>query len=113
MLAGPIAQLASLLRGRIGAPVRAGQEHDGDVAGGGRRLQLGAELEPARPRHVDVENDHVRSATPDPSARNHSAFGFVHGDVGDLERRLQQSAKGRIVVYEQDPQSAVPSFPRT
>ncbi len=104
---------SDLLRGRLGAPVRAGQEHDRDVAGGRCRLQLGTELEARRPRHVDVEDNDVRSAALDPPARSDGAFGFVHGYVGDLERRLQQGAKGRIVVYEQNPQRAVPSFPRT
>ena len=95
----------------LGAALRAGQEDDRDVAGRRRRLQLGTELEPGRSRHVDVEDDHVRPGSTDLPARSDGILGFDHGDVGDLERRPQQGAKRRIVVYQQDPQRAVPPFP--
>ena len=102
-----------LLRGCFGAALRAGQEHDRDVTRGRRSLQLGTELEAARPGHVDVEHDHVRPGAPDLPPRSSGVFGFDHGYIGDLERRLQQGAKCRIIVYQQDPQRAVPPFPGT
>ena len=95
---------ADLLRLCAGAAVRAGQEHDRDLAGFRRGLQLGTELEPGRAGHVDVEHDHVRPGTADLPAGSGGVFGFDNCDVGNLERRLHQSAKCRIVVDEQDPQ---------
>jgi hypothetical protein len=40
-------------------------------------------------------------------------LGFDHCDVGDLERRPQQSAKRRIVVDQQDSQRGGASLSRT
>ena len=104
---------AGLLRRCAGSALRAGQEHDRDVASRRCRLQLGTELEAGCPGHVDVEHDHVRPRVADLAPGTGGIFGFDNGDVGNLERRLQQSAKRRIVVDQQDPQGAAPPFPET
>jgi len=81
------------------------------VAGGS--LQLDTELDPGRAGHIDVEHDHVRPGAANLPPGSSGIFGFDNGDVGDLERRLQQSAKSRIVVDQQNPQARCLPFPET
>ena len=61
-------------------------------------LQLGAELEPRRARHVHVEDDDVRPGSANPPARGVGAVCLLDIDVRDLERRPQQRSERGIVV---------------
>src|SRR5205814_9570289 len=75
-------------------------------------LQLLTELEPAGARHVDVEDYDVGPCRADAATRGVGAVGFVHVDVGDLERRPQQRPERWIVIDQQDSQAAgPPGFP--
>jgi hypothetical protein len=67
----------------------AGQKHDRDLRRRGIALQLAAEVEPGRPRHVHVEDDDVRPCRAEALARDGRAAGLDHVDVGDVERRAE------------------------
>ena len=104
---------SGLLRGRIARRPPSRSEHDPGYRAWPVRLSARRKAQPGRSRHVDVENDHVRPTTPDLPARNHSVFGFVHGYVGNLERRLQQECKAQMSSSAAGSANAVPPFPRT
>ena len=102
---------ARALRIGAGSTVRACEQDNRDVLRLGRALELRAQLQSGRAGHLDVEHDHVGARGLDPSARDVRTLGFDDIDVSDLERRLQQRAKPRIVVDQQDSQDAKPPFP--
>ena len=81
--------------------VHAGQQDDADRARVGALLQLATERETVHARHADVEHDHVRPLGRDPLFGLRRASGLVHVDLDVFERRAQQGAESRIVVYQQ------------
>ena len=81
--------------------VHSGQQDDADRARVGALLQLAAEGEAVHARHPDVEHDHVRPLGRDPLFGLGRASGLVHVHLDVLERRAEQGAESRIVVYQQ------------
>ena len=81
---------ARRLRCTVRIVVRARQEHDRDVACLRVVLELAAELEPVRARHLHVEDDHARVLLADLPPRTFGVLGDGDVDVRNLERRSQE-----------------------
>ena len=80
---------ARLLRVGGRAAVRTGEHDDRDLRSRGIVLQVPAEIEPGRDRHVDVEHDDARLGALDLAPRGGGTFSFGYVDVRDLEGRAQ------------------------
>jgi len=99
---------ADLGRRRLVGHVRTGEEHDRDVAGRARGLQLRAERCPVQAGHADVEHDRVRTGDLDALPGRHCIRGLVDLDVHGFERRAEKCTKSVVVINEQEAQGGRP-----